>query len=86
VYQFVLTATATVTITTDLPGSGTTDTALYVRSVCINPGDEVGCDDDSGTGLTSLLVLPALGPGTYYVFVDTYSATSGGPYEVRASW
>jgi hypothetical protein len=55
------------------------DTVLYVRSGDCLSGAELGCDDDSGGSLTSLLNL-TLAAGTYYVFVDGYGSGSCGDY------
>jgi hypothetical protein len=52
------------------------DTILYVRRGTCTGSDEVGCDDDGGGGLTSL-VSATLDAGDYFIFVDGYGSGSG---------
>jgi len=52
------------------------DTVLSVKSGSCN-GTEVGCDDDGGSGLQSLLNLGAASAGVYYIIVDGYSSNTG---------
>ena len=53
------------------------DTVLYVRTPdCVGEDGEVACDDDGGPGVTSSIELDAT-PGTYYVFVDSFSFSLG---------
>jgi putative metal-binding protein len=71
------------------PGSFTFDTAgsafdtvLHVRDGnCI--GTELGCDDDAGPGLTSLLVLNLVQGQAVVVFVDSFAA--GGAYTLNVA-
>jgi len=56
--------------------AGSTDTVLYVRD-CRCTGTEVACNDDADGRSTSMLRLTALPAGTYNVFVDTKTSTSG---------
>jgi hypothetical protein len=59
------------------------DSVLLVYSVCDDPGSLVACDDDSGPGYGSSLVK-ILDPGTYYVWVDSYSG--GDVYDLDYSF
>ncbi len=65
------------TVTLDTSGTGY-DTILFIRQTTCT-GTEVGCDDDSGAGLNSMLSR-TLSAGTYYVVVDGYAASSTGDY------
>ena len=72
-------------VTTDLPGTGMTDTILYVRSECPDSGTLVDCNDDIARMNThSSLEMRDLTMGTYYVFVETYGGLMMGtaPHEV----
>ena len=68
-----------VQIETDGPGGGDTVMWLYDGSA-----QQVGNDDDSGTGNFSLITTTSLAAGTYYIRVVAYSGTT--PYTLRASW
>ncbi len=58
------------------------DPVLYVRSAsCV--GAQVGCNDDGGGSLKSELVVSAMPPGTYFVFVD--SASTSGSFELTVT-
>ncbi len=52
------------------------DTVLYVQQECGNALSEIDCDDDGGSGLTSVIELNARAGLRYYVIVD--SALLGG--------
>jgi hypothetical protein len=82
VFALILTATADVTVTTELAGT-TYDTVLHVRQDCTDRTSEVGCLD-GGSGDT--LVLPALPAGTYFVVVDSHSIANEGNFELETSW
>lgn len=84
VYRLTIPAGVTdVTITTDLPGTGGTDTVLYVRELCEAATDaEVECNDDDGS-LHSTVGFSVAEGEDYYVFVDTFRA--GGRYEILAT-
>lgn len=72
-------------LTTDLPGTGMTDTILYVRSQCPDSGTLLGCNDDVASGVAgSQLELRDLTMGTYYVFVERYRGLASGtiPHEL----
>jgi hypothetical protein len=79
VYKLTLAAPADVFITTH--GTGF-NTVLYVRRDSCCGGAEVACNDDADGRTTSVLSLPALLPGTYYIFVDGANAASAGSYTV----
>lgn len=86
VYELTLPADADVELTTDLRGTGDTDTVLYVREVCSDPDTELGCHDDvdGGSLVVSSTLRLSLTAGTYSVIVDTLSL--GGPFELLAEW
>jgi len=68
-------------ITTDLPGSGTTDTILYVRSECPDSGTVLACNDDvdaMAMNVQSEIELTDLSAGTYWVFVERWGGLSMG--------
>jgi len=87
VVYFTLAAPAGgVTISTDNPGTTSTDTVLYVRrAFCAAPIDEVACNDDVDLAamnfLSSVTIAPAPA-GTYYVFVDGWDAFVEGAVEL----
>jgi hypothetical protein len=58
------------------------DAALYLRRTCLDESTEVACNDDNQDTRHSLIET-TLDPGTYYVFVDGYSAGSQGQYTLR---
>lgn len=67
------------TLVLDTIGSGF-DTVLTVYDA--QCGQVIGCDDDSGTSLRSLITLSNVLPGGYAVLVDGYN-TSNGAYELN---
>ncbi|MBI5517020.1 MAG: PPC domain-containing protein [Deltaproteobacteria bacterium] len=81
VYQFTLDRTVPVTI--DTVGSAF-DTVLYVRRPPCETGAQVACNDDEG-GLSSRVSFLGM-PGTYYVFVDGFGATSTGAFTLRVAF
>jgi hypothetical protein len=79
VYKLTLTAPSTdVFVTTH--GTGF-DTVLYMRkgSCC---GAEVACNNDADGRNTSVLSVPNLSAGTYYIYVDGGAAGASGNYQV----
>jgi hypothetical protein len=65
--------------TLDTSASAVSDTLLAVYSGTCGALVEIGCDDDSGTGLRSLVNVGGLTAGTtYYVQVSSFSAASLG--------
>jgi hypothetical protein len=77
VYKRVVTSRRTVTLSTD--GSDFA-TALYVKRVGTRSLVEVGCN--AGSDGPSVLML-ALEPGTYYVFVDGAGPGDEGHFELE---
>ncbi|MBI5486514.1 MAG: hypothetical protein HY905_04205 [Deltaproteobacteria bacterium] len=73
VYSFTPTTTGTWAIDTN--GSGF-DTVLYVHSAGC-PGTQIACDDDSGSGNQSRVLVSLTAGTTYYVFVDGYNGLFG---------
>jgi len=84
VYQVTLTDTRTLTFGA-LPGA-TFDVVIYVRGAsgraCTDATGEIDCQDGPGGGGYEELVMPSLGPGAYFLFVDGFrtGAGSSGPY------
>ncbi len=75
VYSFVPSHTLSYTITTE---GSSYDTYLYIIGGGPCPGNaQVGGDDDSGPGTTSLITLTLTGGTPYYIYVDGYSSSSG---------
>jgi hypothetical protein len=73
------------TFQTDRPGTGMTDTVLYVRGECGDPTSNLGCQDDIARGtLGSLVSVMNATEGTYFAFVETYGG-AGGPVEIQAT-
>ncbi|MBI2893883.1 MAG: hypothetical protein HYY06_10050 [Deltaproteobacteria bacterium] len=77
VYQLQVQVPARVTIKLD----ATFDGILELRSGC-SPGPVLACNDDTGDALHSM-VSANLGPGTYYVIVDTYNERLAGPFSIQ---
>ena len=81
-FRLDLTARSLVTATTD---GSSFDTVLYYFSPSCPPppfparGGEIACDDDGGTGATSLLSR-TLDPGTYFFVVDGFGTGTAGDY------
>jgi hypothetical protein len=78
VWTYTVPASRALVVSTDDPAT-TLDTVIYVRSVCRNPSSELGCDDDvSPADKASLLVVPRVEPGMYYIVVDSFGPASLG--------
>ena len=80
VYQF--SGTADVLYIVNLQGASGFDTLLYVRTGDCGTGTEIGCNDDFGQTNQSQLIFVAPTTGTYYAFVDGYSASSYGTFNL----
>ncbi|MNJ89110.1 ASPIC and UnbV [compost metagenome] len=84
-YTYTPAADYSVSITTDLPASGGTDTRLHVYSgtcaalVCVTG------DDDSGAGLTSTASFNATGGTTYTFVFDNRWSSNGFSFELTES-
>lgn len=75
-FKFVATGT---NATADTNGSLTSDTMIAVYSGTCGSLTEIGCDDDSGTGLLSSVTVGGLTVGTtYYIQVAGYGAGNVG--------
>ena len=73
------------TISTDNPGTGDTDTIMYVRSSCPDSGSVIACSDDiPPMNIHTEIALTDLTAGTYYVFVETYRGrmSTPAPHEI----
>jgi hypothetical protein len=72
---------------TDRPGTGDTDTVLYVRGDCGDPTDDLGCMDDIDTRggmLGSRVTVMNASEGDYFAFVETFGGR-GGMVELQAT-
>ena len=78
VYSFTLTSTRTATITSEsADGGDAVDPVIYLRKGgCFADAGEVSCVDDY---LQPEVMINTLGPGQYFLFVDSYSSSSAGP-------
>ena len=68
-------ASAGITVDTDFANTDH-DTLVYIRDACT--GAELACDDDAGGN--SLKAIATTGPvpaGTYFLFIDGFSAREG---------
>jgi hypothetical protein len=80
--------TADLLVTTDLPGTGGSDTIVYVRGACPDSGTELACNDDvRAMNLRSAVEARDLGAGTYYILVEQYGGLMSGsaPHELQAT-
>ena len=74
---WVLTLTEQTDVRVSTEGSGF-DTVLYGRSDCDQVASEITCNDDGGESNASAVIqMDAIGPGTYYLFVDGFGGESG---------
>ena len=76
--------------TTDLEGTGMTDTVLFVRSACPDRLSETACNDDiapEGQNIRSRVALRDVSAGTHTLFVGTFGHPSevAVPFEVEVS-
>ncbi len=80
VYSFNLAKPSRVTVTADQLGAKTKP-ALYLRADCVAQGSELGC---ASTDLHEPLTLEGAvaGPGTIYLWVDSYMRTSAGAQRI----
>ncbi|MBX3275161.1 MAG: hypothetical protein KF729_33155 [Sandaracinaceae bacterium] len=72
-------------VTTDLPGTGSTDTIVLVRAACPDSGSVLACNDDVAMGnVRSSVELRDLALGSYYVIVERYRGLAMGtiPHEL----
>jgi len=75
-------------VTTDLPGSGSTDTILYVRSSCPDSGTELACNDDiSGSNPQSSVEIRDIAAGRYSIFLERFGGLASGtiPHELQVT-
>lgn len=57
-------------VSTAQPGTGATDTVVYVRRGCFDRGSELGCNNDGGGGVASELEIRDLEAGGYFIYVE----------------
>jgi hypothetical protein len=68
-------------LTLDTEGSSVSDTQIELWSGTCTTA--LGCDDDGGTSLLSLLTVNNLAAGTYAISVAAYSTSSNGPFTLN---
>ncbi|MBW2263023.1 MAG: putative metal-binding motif-containing protein [Deltaproteobacteria bacterium] len=83
-WVYVITPTSTRTVTFATLGTSY-DTCIYVRSSSCTSGTEVGCDDDDGSFLDSLLTVSLSAGTTYYFFMDGYGSSDSGTFSLSVS-
>jgi hypothetical protein len=81
VYVITLSAPSSLFVTTAFPAT-TLDTVVYVRQECRNPDTELGCNDDTGPKVSTLLI-PRAEPGVYYIVVDAFGPGSIGHFKLQ---
>lgn len=83
-YFFTLPEGTRATVTAESVGM---DTVLYAKTACTGQA-ELDCNDDMGSydQRGSRLVLEDLGPGTYYVIVDSYDEAQLGAYTLTVQF
>jgi hypothetical protein len=82
VYRFTLSAKTTVVA----EASGF-DTVLYLRSSCQDRSTELACNDDEViNNPASKLILDALEPGSYFLFLDAYDESASGRYTLTVNF
>ena len=86
---FELTITAPSKVRIDTIGSQY-DSLLYIRAGACRSGRELACDDDTGGNHNTLINIPILYPGTYFIFVDGFTVDprfgpDEGPYVLNVS-
>jgi hypothetical protein len=79
--------TADLSATTDMPGTGSTDTILALRRTCGDSSTELACNDDLPGSTRSAIEVRGLEAGTYYLMVELYGGTGSGsaPHELRVT-
>lgn len=80
VFYFRLSEPAMVTI--DTFGSSF-DTVLYLRVGHCTAGDQVECNDDTGDGVQSEIIMGRLARGIYFLFLDGFWEEAEGDYELH---
>lgn len=66
-------------VTTDLPGTGMTNTILYARSICPDSGTELACSDDIAAGnIQSSIEIRDRTMGVVYVIVERFGGLGSG--------
>jgi hypothetical protein len=84
--EWIFSITPTTSRSVTFATSGTSwDTVLYARSGSCTSGTEVGCDDDGGYSLDSLLTVSMTGGTAYYLFLDGYSSYDSGAYTLTVT-
>lgn len=82
-YKFTATADTSITVTTDLPQNGGTDTRVQVYTgTCGNLACYAG-DDDSGSGYTSVTSFQVHTGTTYYIAFDNRWTANGFTFQVK---
>lgn len=81
-YSYTPAVDQSITITTDLPGNGGTDTRLHVYSGGCGNLTCAGGDDDSGSGYTSLLTMAVEAGNTYHIAWDNRWTSNGFTFRI----
>ena len=64
--------------------SGHSSTVLHMRTICDDPGSQIGCNYAGGPGFTRL-DMRSLGAGDYILVVDGYGTWAYGAYSIRVT-
>jgi cysteine-rich repeat protein len=62
-----------------------TDHGIYVRSTCTNAGTELACGNENSAPVPDSVTIPVMMGIPVYVFVDSTTAASAGPYTLDVS-
>ncbi|TVR37249.1 MAG: T9SS C-terminal target domain-containing protein [Cryomorphaceae bacterium] len=81
-YLYTTPEDKSVTVTTDLPGTGGVDTRLHVHTGLCGELECVAGDDDGGSGLTSLLTFEAEADVVYYISFDNRWTSAGFDFQI----
>lgn len=84
-YTYTPTNDYSVTITTDLPANGGTDTRFHVYNGTCGAFTCIAGDDDGGSGLTSLATFNVQNGTTYYIAFDNRWSSNGFDFELSES-
>ncbi|MBI5535717.1 MAG: hypothetical protein HY898_23500 [Deltaproteobacteria bacterium] len=61
------------------------DAEIYVRTTCTTASSQIGCADSQGSSGTERVKFWATAGTTYWVFVDSYTSTSKGAFQLDVS-
>lgn len=69
--------------TTDLDGTGETDTILYLRTTCAERASEAACNDDTVMFRSEISATELAGDSTVYLLVEQYGGLASGTAPVE---